>query len=250
MEYEYLKNGRYFAQAASSLEEMAADEFIELGADDAKAIYRGISFTAHKSALYRILYESRLASRIIAPLFSFSCHSEKYLNQMAGKIEWSDFLSLEQSFAINSNVADSNIKHSKYAAQVMKDAIVDQFRENTGARPNYNQKEPDVRFSLHIHRNWVNIGLDLSLTSLHKRGYRVVGVTAPLQETLGAAIIKYSKWNGETPFSDPCCGSRTSLIEAMMHYCPIPAGYFKKFWGGTALPEFEGEPLKTVQARS
>jgi len=250
MEYEYQKNQRYFAQAANSLEEMTAEEFLELGADDAKAIYRGISFTAHKSALYRILYESRLASRIIAPLFSFSCHSEKYLYQMAAKINWSDFITLDQAFAINTNVADSNIKHSLYASQVMKDAIVDQFREKTGERPNYNQKQPDVRFSLHIHRNFVNIGLDLSLTALHKRGYRVVGAVAPLQETLGAAIIRYSKWNGETPLVDPCCGSGTLLAEAMMHYCHIPAGYFRNFWGVTALPDYDEKLFKTVQSRA
>ncbi len=246
--YEYQKYNQYFAQTANYMEDMTALEFAELGAKEVQPIYRGLSFKAGKESLYRILYQSRLATRIIAPLISFDCHSEKYLYRQTGNIDWSEIFSLDEAFAINSNVSDSKIKHSHYAGQIMKDAIVDQFRNKFNRRPDYDQKEPDVRLSLHIHRNKVNIGLDLSLTSMHKRGYRSRGVMAPLQETLGAAIIRYSKWNGEVPLIDPFCGSGTLLAEALMHYCNIPAGYLRKKWGVKYLPDFNARVFEDVVA--
>ncbi len=244
--YEYQRYNQYFAQTANYMEDMTSLEFAELGAKEVQPIYRGLSFKADKESLYRILYQSRLATRIIAPLISFDCHSEKYLYSQTGNIDWSEIFSLEESFAINANVSDSKIKHSHYAGQVMKDAIVDQFRKKYDKRPDYDQKEPDVRFSLHIHRNRVNIGLDLSLTSMHKRGYRSRGVLAPLQETLGAAIIRYSKWEGERPLIDPFCGSGTLLAEALMLYCRIPAGYLRKKWGVNHLPDYSERLFKEV----
>ena len=244
--YEYIHHGYFFAQTANYLEDMTSLEFAELGASEVKPIYRGLSFKADKESLYRILYQTRLASRIIAPLKSFDCHSDKYLYSQTGNIDWSEIFSNEDSFAINANVSDSKIKHSIYAAQVMKDAIVDQFRKKTGERPNYDQKDPDLRLSLHIHKNHASIGLDLSLTSLHKRGYRLRGVMAPLQETLGAAIIRFSKWDGETPLVDPFCGSGTLLSEGLMHYCRIPAGYLRKKWGLRYLPDYDAKIFDKV----
>jgi putative N6-adenine-specific DNA methylase len=248
--FEYMKYHRYFAQTANSIEEMAALELSELGAEKVTVGYRGIAFEADKETLYRVLYESRLITRVIAPLINFACHSEKYLYQQVGNINWSDLFSTKQSFAINANVADSNIKNSLYAGQVMKDAIADQFRAKTGERPDYKQKEPDIRFSLHIYRNRVDIGMDVSLTSMHKRGYRVRGGAAPLQETLAAAIIRYTKWDGENPLEDPCCGTGTLIAEALMKYCRIPAGYLRRQWGLSSLPDFDVDLFNKVKDRA
>jgi len=237
--FSYQKSGRFFGQITEGFEELGIEELRELGADDIKPSHRGFYFSADQASLYRINYCSRLFSRILAPLLRFDCHSSKYLYKTACKIDWPALISLDSTFAVNANVSHSKIKHSHYASLCLKDAIVDVFRESTGKRPDVETKTPDVRFNLYIQNNMATVYLDASGGSLHRRGYRKEGVAAPMQETVAAAIIKYSGWNGERPLIDPMCGSGTLLCEALMHYCRIPAGYFRKKFGFESLPDFE-----------
>jgi len=236
---EYQKNNKYFAQVAGSLENIAALELDELGATEINSTYRGVSFSANYPALYHILYHTRTCTRILAPLISFKCHSEKYLHTTAMQVEWESMFNLDKSFGITCNVANSSIQNSLFASQRLKDGICDRFREKYGNRPDYDQKKPDIRFNLHVNENWANISLDLGGDTLHKRGYRLVSNAAPLQETLAAAIIRITQWNGEMPIYDPFCGSGTILQEALMHYCRIPAGFLRKKWGLFFLPDFD-----------
>ena len=245
--FSYQKSGRYFGQIAEGLEDLGKKELQELGARDIKPIYRGYYFSADKAALYRINYCSRLLSRILAPLIRFDCHSDKYLYRTAAKINWPSFFDLKKTFAVQANVSHSKITHSKYASLRLKDAIVDVFREKAGKRPNVDTRDPDILFNLHIQNNKATIYLDTSGASLHRRGYRLESVTAPIQETVAAAIIRLSSWNGTRPLVDPMCGSGTLLCEAMMHYCRIPAGYLRKKFGFAALPDFDARTWAVVK---
>lgn len=221
------------------MEKLGADELSELGANNINPAYRGIYFEANHEILYRINYQSRLISRIVAPLNKFICHQTRYLYKKAQEIDWSEFISVNQTFAIFANVSNSKINHSKYAALILKDAIVDQFREKTGKRPNIETVNPDLWISLHIESDFATISLDVSGGSLHRRGYRSESVEAPMQETLAAAIIRLSKWDGSLPIYDPFCGSGTLLSEALMQHCKIPAGFLRKRFGFEFLPDFE-----------
>ena len=98
--YEYLKNNTFFAQAPGMMEEICEQELIELGAKNTKVAYRGIYFEADKSTLYKINYTSRLITRVLAPLKSFHCRSAKDIMEIASKIEWDKFFSVDQPFAI------------------------------------------------------------------------------------------------------------------------------------------------------
>ena len=245
--YSYQKSGRYFAQIAEGLEDLGQNELQDLGAQDIKPTYRGFYFSADKGTLYRLNYCSRLLSRILAPLIRFDCHSDKYLYKTASNINWPALIDLKSTFAVKANVSHSKITHSQYASLRLKDAIVDVFRKETGARPNVNTREPDILFNLHIQNNKATIYLDTSGTSLHRRGYRLQTVTAPMQEIIAAAIIRLSDWHGIRPLVDPMCGSGTLLCEAMMHYCRIPAGYLRKNFGFTALPDFDAEIWAAVK---
>ncbi|MDD4734849.1 MAG: THUMP domain-containing protein [Kiritimatiellae bacterium] len=247
-EYDYQHEGRYFAQFAPGLEAPGMDELTELGASGCRATYGGAHFIADQATLYRINYCSRLASRILAPLIAFDCHSDRYLYLTALKMPWTELFSTEQTFAIQSSVSNSRISHSQFAGQRLKDAIVDAFREKTGKRPSVDPKNPDVWIHLRIHENRADICLDTSGRALHKRGYRVESVEAPLQETLAAAMVRLSGWEGNQPLFDPMCGSGTLLAEAMMSYCRIPAGYLNPAEGFRLLPEFDGSLWKKVKA--
>ncbi len=245
--FAYQKNRYFFAQIGDGLEELGAEELVSLGAKDVKTAYRGISFKADNKALYRITYSTKLCARILAPLITFDCHSNKYLYKTTGNINWSDLFSLQDTFAVFASVANSKISHSRHASLVVKDAIVDQFRDKTGKRPNVDSREPDILLHLRVEKNKATISLDVSGGALHRRGYRQETVEAPMQETLAAAIIQLSGWDGTQKLYDPFCGSGTLLAEALLKYCHIPASFFRSRFGFEKLPDFEARLWKETK---
>ncbi len=236
--YMYQQDSRYFIKIAEGLKEAGAKEVAELGAKDIALEYGGIQFTADKSTLYRVNYLTRLASRCLAPLISFHCQDTDTLYKRAKQIQWDDFFAKGSTFAVMGNVSDSAISHSKYASLRLKDAVADYFKEKTGKRPNVSIKNPDVLLNLHIRHDRAKISLDASGGALHRRGYREETVVAPMQETLAAAMIQFTTWDGSCPLYDPMCGSGTLLCEALMRYCHIPSGIFRTKFGFQCLPDF------------
>jgi len=245
--YQYQKDCRYFAQAAEGLKEAGAEEIAQLGAEDVRPEFSGIHFRADKSTLYRINYLTRLLSRCLAPLISFACHDSDTLYRKAKQIEWADFFGDGHTFAVSGNVSDSAISHSKFAALRLKDAVADYFKEQTGQRPDVSVRNPDILLNLHIRKDRADISLDISGGALHRRGYREETVLAPMQETVAAAIIRFSEWDGSVPLYDPLCGSGTLLCEALMHYSHIPAGVFRNRFGFEFLPDFDGAVWQQVK---
>ena len=245
--YEYNRNG-FFAQVTGKMEDLCKEELIELGAKDTEVSYKGVYFKADFATIYKINYTSRLLSRVLAPLVSFPCRSTEYLYQRAKKIHWEDFCSLEKTFSISASVSQSRITNSLYASQCLKDGIADYFRNKYGKRPDVQVVNPDVRFNLHIEKDMAVISLDTSGESLHKRGYRLLAGEAPMQETLAAALIRISKWDGQNTLYDPMCGSGTILCEALMHYCRIPSQKLRNKFGFFNLPEFNKKEWNEVKA--
>ena len=210
----------------------------ELGARSLKQGHLGYYFKADSETIYRLVYMTRVSTRILAPLIHFNCHSANYLYKSAQQINWTDFLTLTKTFAITANTADSQLRNSNYAAQVLKDAIVDQFRDAL---------END-RISIHVsrsttkslvHKNRARISVDLGGGSLHKRGYRTERVVAPMQENVAATILRLSEWDANQPLFDPFCGSGTILIEAAMKLTNFPAARFRSKFGFLRLPDFD-----------
>lgn len=239
--YAYQQDGLHTAQVADGLEDLLRDELMELGATHCEPGFRFVRFQAGADALYRIVYRSRLANRVLTPLLHFPCPTDKALYGAGRSIRWSDFLTPDQTFAITANVSESAIGHSQYAALKLKDAVADWFRDHGGQRPSVDPRAPDLWLNLHIRHDRATISLDASGGSMHRRGYRVMSVDAPMSETVAAAAIRMSGWNGDTPLVDPLCGSGTILCEAFMHGADIPAGFLRQRFGFTALPDFRPE---------
>ncbi len=237
--FDYQQHARYFAQVPDGGEEAASADLLALGAGDVKPGYRGVYFNAERDALYRIAYSALTITRVLAPLAHFQCHTPEYLYRKVRSIDWSAFFGNRNTFAVFATVSNSAIRHSQYAALTVKDAVVDQFREATGSRPSIDATEPDVWINLYLHANRATLSLDLSGGSMHRRGYRIESVEAPMQETVAAIMIAMTGWDGETPLVDPMCGSGTLLCEALMRYCRVPAGFLRERLGVEFLPDFE-----------
>jgi putative N6-adenine-specific DNA methylase len=232
----------FFAQVPDGGEEVATHELTQLGAVDIRPGYRGVYFHAERDALYRIVYCALTVSRVICPLIRFQAHSPEYLYKRVGAINWDSIFTPGDTFAVFATVANSTIRHSQYAALTVKDAVVDQFRERRGERPNVETTTPDLWINLYLHANWATISLDLSGGSMHRRGYRVESIEAPMQETVAAVLVAMTEWNGEKPFVDPMCGSGTILCEALM-----PAAYLRPKQSVRFMPGFDARAWKNMK---
>ena len=246
--YQYQKSNRYFAQVADDIKDIATQELQDLGAEDIKSVYRGLYFSASQKVLYSINYQSALINRVLAPLITFDCHSDAYLYKTALKLAWSDFLDPDNTFAVFASVSHSSITHSKFAALRLKDAIADYFKDTVGKRPSVDTRDPDVWINLHIEQNEAVISIDTSGGSLHRRGYRIKSVQAPMIETLAASIIRYSEWDGESAMYDPFCGSGTILCEAYLFASKTPPGYLREHFGFERLPDYDAKIWQHVKS--
>lgn len=238
-EYLYQTGEAFFAQVPDGGEEVASEELLRLGALDVTPGYRGLYFHAEREALYRIVYRALTVSRVLCPLIRFQAHSPEYLYKRVQDIDWTKMFTTRRTFAVFATVANSAIRHSQYAALTVKDAIVDQFRDKTGERPNIEPLSPDLWINLYLHANRATISLDLSGGSMHRRGYRVESIEAPMQETVAAVLVAMTGWDGEQPFVDPMCGSGTLLCEALMRYCRVPAAYLRPQQGVRFMPDYD-----------
>jgi len=250
-EFLYQKTGRFFAQMPGGFEALAEKELLSLGAVNLKHGFRGIHFSADPATLYAVNYNARLLTRVLAPLMTFTCRHRDDLYQAGKSIDWTQFFSIQNTFGIFANVSgNSHIRHSKFASLCLKDAIADFFRETCGRRPNVDARSPDVWINLHIEKDQGIISFDTSGGSLHRRGYRLETVDAPMQETLAAAMVALSEWDGLRPFVDPMCGAGTLVCEAMMHALKIPSGFLRPCFGFNFLPDFDEAVWEKVKHRA
>ncbi|MCE2983527.1 MAG: THUMP domain-containing protein [Parachlamydia sp.] len=227
-----------FVSCASALEPLLMDELSELGIKNCSIGYRGVFVDQWSwDDIYTINYASRLASRVLLPLARFKCFDRKTLYQHINAIDWSRFIKEKNTFAIDANVNHRELRNSLFAAQVAKDAICDQIRQKVGRRPSIDVQNPDIQLNLYIQQSLGIMSFDTSGAPLHKRGYRLESVEAPIKETLGAALLRLANYNSEAVFCDPCCGSGTLLIEAAMMATQTPPGYLRHQWGFMRHPD-------------
>ncbi|WP_419664034.1 RlmKL: ribosomal RNA large subunit methyltransferase fusion protein [Desulfosarcina variabilis str. Montpellier] len=245
---QHQKQSDYFAQIADGLETMGANELSDLGATGLHPVRRGIHFKADRQTLYRVNYCTRLCTRILAPIRSFHCPDAKAIYRAAQKIDWSRYFRVDQTFAVFASTAGSRVPHSQFAGLTLKDAVVDQYRDAFGRRPSVDTRNPDLWINLYLQKDRGTISIDTSGGSLHRRGYRLKSVDAPMQETVAAAVVALSGWDGQTVITDPMCGSGTLIVEAVMSYCRIPAGYRRERFGFQQLPDFDDRLWKQVKA--
>mgnify|MGYP000860157139 CR=1 FL=1 len=226
---ENLETKKYVAKTISGLEEVLAEELVEMGAANVEVLKRAVSFDGDLRMLYKANYCLRTAQRVLSPLYSFELADEDDLYNEVNKFDWENHLELHKTLAVDAFVTDSEITHSHFAALRTKDAIVDRFRTvYNGRRPSVDTENPDFRINIHINGSNCNVSLDSSGASLHKRGYRVANAEAPLSEVLAAGLIRLSGWDKNSNFIDPMCGSGTLLIEAAMYANNIPAGSYRE----------------------
>ena len=138
------------AKTFMGLEPVLAKELAQLGASDVQIGRRMVSFSGDKELMYRANFQLHTAIRILKPIKHFKAQSADDVYEGVKDIDWSEYIGLEKTFAVDSVVFSDEFRHSKFVAYKVKDAIVDQFRERTGKRPNISISNPDIRLHIHI----------------------------------------------------------------------------------------------------
>ena len=235
------------AKTMFGLEEILADELKELGAQNIKILNRAVSFKGDKGFMYKANLNLRTALRILKPIAHFQSHNKEELYKNLCKIDWPKIFNINSTFSTHATTHSEVFNHSKYASLVMKDAIADTFRRKFNKRPNVNTEEPDITINLHIAKHTCTVSLDSSGESLHKRGYKTNNVIAPMNEVLAAGLILLSKWDKQSNFHDPMCGSGTILIEAALIANNIPANIFRKQFGFENWKDFDSKLWEKIK---
>jgi putative N6-adenine-specific DNA methylase len=230
---------RFFATCARGLEPVLAGELTRLGAADVEPGRGGVAFRGPPALLYRACLWLRSAVRILRPIHEFDVHSPDELYEAVRSVNWSDWMTLDHTLAVDCNVRDSALTHSQFAARRVKDAICDQFRDRTGRRPSVDTERPMIGLNLHVSKNHAILSLDSSWDSLHKRGYRPIQTIAPLNEALAAGLLLHAGWDGAAPLVDPMCGSGTFCIEGAWIALDRPPGLTRKWFAFQGWPDFE-----------
>jgi 23S rRNA (guanine2445-N2)-methyltransferase / 23S rRNA (guanine2069-N7)-methyltransferase len=225
----------FFATCPKGLEYLLRDELMALGGSDVHEALAGVRFSGSLETAYRACLWSRLASRILLPIAEFEAASDDALYAGVQAIDWSQHLAPHATLAVDANTAQSKITHSQFLAQRVKDAVVDQFRQQGLERPGVDTEEPDVRINLRLRRDRATVSIDLAGAPLHRRGWREQQGEAPLKENLAAAMLLRAGWpeiyaQGGA-LLDPMCGSGTLLIEGALMVADVAPGLRRTYYG-------------------
>jgi putative N6-adenine-specific DNA methylase len=242
------QNFKMIAKTLFGLEEVLEQELKQLGAMNIKRGVRMVEFTGDQGFMYKANMMLRTAIRILKPIYSFRARTEVDLYDGIYQYDWSKHLTHHDSLAVHGTIASQYFNHSQYVALKTKDAIVDQIRNKTGQRPDVDTKHPDLRISVHINDQNVDVSLDTSGDPLYKRGYRDKTNVAPINEVLAAGIILLSNWDQRSTFIDPMCGSGTIAIEAAMIGANIAPNINRPEFGFEKWPDYNNELFENIQA--
>lgn len=224
----------FFITCAQGLAPYVIDELATLGIESTSDA-TGVRFEGGLKEAYQALLWTRCGSRVLLQLKAGSMKDLDDLHLQLSGFPWSTHMSDDQTFVIQVTTKRAQHIHTQYAAQRVKDSIVDYFDMTTGGRPSVDKDDPNFRFYVHIQDTSYTLYLDLSGEPLHKRGFRTEQGAAPIKENLAAALLYRSKWPEKAKehqdFIDPLCGAGTILIEAALMARDIAPGLYRPAFG-------------------
>jgi len=226
-----IKKQSFFATCPRGLSDLLALELSQLGMKELKNSGSGVMFSADLNGMYRVILYSRVANNVLLPLVEGEITDDGALYDLVQSVDWSSCFPGTVRFKVDFIGTNHFIRHTKFGAQRIKDAVVDQFQERKLSRPTIDLTHPQIILHAYLNKGRLNLSLNVSGKSMHRRGYREDSVTAPLKENLAAAILMRAGWPEQymptAGFFDPMCGSGTLLIEAAMMSLNIPPGLLR-----------------------
>ncbi|WP_303857629.1 THUMP domain-containing class I SAM-dependent RNA methyltransferase [Aminicella lysinilytica] len=225
---------KLIATATFGLEAVVKREIQSLGYEIEKTEDGKVTFTGDERAIVRCNLWLRSADRVLLKMGEFKALEFEELFQQVKGMAWEELIPMDGKFTVTGTSVKSQL-HSVPACQsIVKKAIVERMRDYYSI-DQFPETGAEYTVKVTILKDNAVITVDTSGAGLHKRGYRVEDVEAPIKETLAAAMVQLSFWKPGRLLIDPCCGSGTIPIEAAMIGRNIAPGLGRKFasegWG-------------------
>ncbi len=191
----------------------------------------------------------RTGQRVLFLLESFNAKTPDDLYKRISRVSWEDFISEDSYFSVTSSVHNPTIKDSRFANVRCKDAVVDRIKEKRGRRPDTGPGRDKSVIHLYWRGNLCQVFLDTSGEPLSRRGYRMIPLKAPMQETLAAAVILATGWRENGNFVNPMCGSGTLAIEAALIALGRAPGLLRSNYGFMHVKGFDESSWKVLRRK-
>ncbi len=217
-----------------------AQEVAALGYEVEDTFSTGIRLTGTLNDCIRLNLSLRCASHVLYSLKQFTAANADEVYRNINRIDWERILPDPGYFSVTSNVLNDTIHNSMFANLRVKDAIVDRVRsKRNGTRPNTGAELSGAVVHLFWKGNDAELFLDTSGISLARHGYRKIPGRAPMLEALAAATIMASRWDRQSTFVNPMCGSGTLAIEAALIATHTSPGLFRDNYAFMHLQDYD-----------
>src|SRR5690242_4010442 len=216
-------------------------EISRLGFQPKKIFSTGVELTGTLNDCFYLNLHLRCASQVLYSLKSFSCKNADDLYYQVSQIQWESIIPQNGYFSVTGNVDNETINNSLFANVKVKDAIVDRFRTKFNQRPDSGPALDKTVLNLFWKNEQAQIFIDTSGETLSKHGYRKIPGKAPMIESLAAANLLASKWDEQSPFINPMCGSSTLAIEAALLATNRFPGLFRNNYGFMHVEGYQNE---------
>ncbi|TSB47012.1 THUMP domain-containing class I SAM-dependent RNA methyltransferase [Alkalicoccobacillus porphyridii] len=216
------------ATATMGLEAIVAKEIKDLGYEDINVENGKVTFTATMDAIPRANLWLRTSDRVKLKVGEFKAYTFDELFEKTKALPWADLIPENAEFPVIGRSVKSTLFSVPDCQAIVKKAVVESMKKKHQTNW-FDEDGPLYRIEVALHKDIATLTIDTSGEGLHKRGYRYLHNTAPLKETLAAALIKLTTWNPDRPFADPFCGSGTLPIEAAMIGQNLAPGFNRDF---------------------
>lgn len=202
-------------------------EVKDLGFTVEEAFVTGVRINGTINDCIRLNLNLRCASQVLFSIRQFTAHNADDIYRNTHDIAWETIIPDPGYFSVTSNVMNDTINNSMFANLRVKDAIVDRLRAKRGNRPDTGAELKGTVVHLFWKNEHAEVFIDTSGDSLARHGYRKIPGRAPMLEALAAATILATRWDRQSPFVNPMCGSGTVAIEAALIATNTRPGLFR-----------------------
>jgi 23S rRNA (guanine2445-N2)-methyltransferase / 23S rRNA (guanine2069-N7)-methyltransferase len=220
---------QFVATVARGHESLLQRELADIGVPESAPVPGGVAFGGDIALGMRVCLWSRLANRVTIRLGEDRLRNERQLYASVRRLPLLDWFHPDFPIVVHSQCRGVVVTNSMFASMVAKDAICDAVRDKYGRRPDVSRDNASISFDVQVIDDRVMYGISMQGEPLHKRGYRIRDVEAPLRETLAAGLLRYAAWDGHEPLHDPMCGSGTLIFEAAMIAADMAPGSLRGF---------------------
>jgi 23S rRNA G2445 N2-methylase RlmL len=241
---------RILITCAKGIAPFLKEELLKLGFPVLAETVTGIATEGTIDDTIRLNLLLRTGHRVLFLLKEFTAADAGGLYHAMSQIAWENYIREDGFVCVTSGVDNPGIRDSRYANVKCKDAIVDRIREKCGQRPDSGPDQDSAVVNLYWKGDRCSVYFDTSGEPLSRRGYRKIPMTAPMQETLAAAVIRAAGWNGSGHFINPMCGSGTLAIEAALSGLNRAAGILRNNFGFMHLKGFKESLWNDLRAQA